>query len=542
MIVLGVHGGVTIGQHEPAAALAVNGRIVALCEEERYLRIKSCYGYLPHRAIKACLKQAGVKWEDIHLIVVPGVTYDDFEERWRDYLRHTFGSCPKIELVHHQKAHLAAAFYASGFEEAACLSLDAAGDGASGMLAYATKKDGITILETIPTKNSLGYFYTLMTYYLGFEDGDEYKVMGLAPYGKPTIDLSRLIRPVKGGWEFDWESVRSNPLPKSPFEPLYSKKVIEVLGRPNRRPDEPLNEFHRNVARSTQYVMEECFLSLVEELQRRTPGMRNLCFGGGIAMNCSANRRLLYSKVFDQFYVPPVSSDRGLALGCAYLGATMLGDSPWQLWDAYLGTSYSDETIRKELDGNGCEYQEVSDPTEVGAQLLAQQKIIGWYQGRSESGARALGNRSILANCGTTHMRDLVNARIKYREEFRPFAPAVLQEEVQEWFRINGTTDFPYMTFTLDVIPERSEEIPAVVHVDGTARVQTVRSSNNELYYELIRKYKRDTGIPVILNTSFNLKGQPIVETPRDALMTFFGCGLDALILGNFIVYKPRKL
>ena len=194
MIVLGLHGGVTVGQHEPAAALVVNGKIVALCEEERYLRVKSCYGYLPHRAIKACLKQAGVKWEDIDLIVTPGITYDDFAARWRDFLRHTYGSCPRLELVHHQQAHLAAAFYGSGLDEAVCLSLDATGDGSCGMLAYATKKDGIKVLEDMPTNRSLGYFYTMMTYYLGFEDGDEYKVMGLAPYGTPTVDLTEILR------------------------------------------------------------------------------------------------------------------------------------------------------------------------------------------------------------------------------------------------------------------------------------------------------------------------------------------------------------
>jgi len=538
MIVLGLHGGVTVGQHEPAAALAVNGRIVALCEEERYLRIKSCYGYLPHRAIKACLKQANVQWEDINLIVTPGVTYDDFASRWREFLRHTFGSCPTLELVHHQKAHLAAAFYGSGLDNALCLSLDATGDGSCGFLGHATKKDGIKVLEEMPTKHSLGFFYTLMTYYLGFEDGDEYKVMGLAPYGKPSVDLSKIIKPVRGGWNFDWDYVRADPPPKSPFEPCYAKKLFEAVGRPNRRPDEPLDDFHRDVARSTQQTMEECLLSLTDELQRRMPGVRNLCYAGGIALNCSANKRLLETRRFDHIYVPPVASDRGLALGCAYLGAVMLGDEPWPLLDAYLGSSYSNEAIRKELEANSCRFEEVADPTDAGADLLAQNKIIGWHQGRSESGARALGNRSILASCATTEMRDLVNARIKYREEFRPFAPSVLQEEASHWFETHGVSDFPYMTFTLDVADGRAQHIAAVVHVDGTARVQTVRSSSNETYYDLIRKYAKRTGVPVILNTSFNLKGQPIIETPRDALMTFYGCGLDALVVGNFVVRK----
>lgn len=538
MIVLGLHGGVTLGQHEPAAALAINGRIVASCEEERYMRVKSCYGHLPHRAIKACLQIANIKFEDIDLIVTPGVTYDDFAARWQDYLRHMFGSCPKLERIHHQTAHLATGFYGSGLDDALCLSLDATGDGACGMVAHATKKGGIRILREMPTRESLGYFYTLMTYYLGFEDGDEYKVMGLAPYGKPSVDLSRILRPVRGGWQFDWSYVRDDPAPKSPFEPLYAKRVIETLGRPNRRPDQPMDDFYRDVARSTQHTMEECLLSLVAGMREAAPTARNLCYAGGVALNCSANKRLLETGWFDNIYVSPVSSDRGLALGCAYMGALMLGDSPWPVWDAYLGSSYSDDSIRKELESNGCRYEEIDDPAATGADLLVQGKIIGWHQGRSEAGARALGNRSILASCGSTEMRDLVNARIKYREEFRPFAPSVLQESAADWFNTRGAPDFPYMTFTLDAADGRAKDIAAVIHVDGTARVQTVRSSSNEIYYELIRTYGQKTGVPVILNTSFNLKGQPIVETPRDALMTFYGCGLDALVVGNFVVNK----
>ena len=538
MIVLGLHGGVTLGQHEPAACLAINGRIVAICEEERYLRIKSCYGYLPHRAIKACLKQANIRIEDVDLIVTPGATYDDFAERWREYLRHTFGHAPKIEPIHHQMAHLAAAFYGSGLDESLVMSLDATGDGSCGMLAHATRKGGIRIVEEMPTNRSLGYFYTLMTYYLGFEDGDEYKVMGLAPYGKPSVDLSRIAGPIPGGWRFDWSFVRDDPAPKSPFEPLYSKRIFEALGRPNRRPDQPFDAFYKDVARSTQATMETCLLSLVEGLRARAPAIRNLCYAGGVAMNCSANKRLLESGWFDHVYVPPVASDRGLALGCAYYGAVMSGDTPWPLLDAYLGTSYTNDEIRAELDANGSRYDEIENPASEAAELIAGGKIVGWHQGRAEAGARALGARSIVASAATTQMRDLVNARIKYREEFRPFAPSILQEEVGDWFGVGKQDDFPYMTFTLDAKPEQAARIAAVVHVDGTSRVQTVRSSNNEIYSDMIREYRARTGVPIVLNTSFNLKGQPIVETPRDALMTFHGCGLDALVVGNFVVRK----
>lgn len=539
MIVLGIHGGVTLGQHEPCAAIAINGRIVAACEEERYLRIKSAYGHLPYYAIRACLKQANIKWEDIDLVVSCGATYPGHSDRLKDWLRHNFGECPALELVHHQLSHLAGAFYGSGLQESLVLSLDATGDGSCGFLAHASKHDGIRVIEEIPTNRSIGFFYTMMTYYLGFADGDEYKVMGLAPYGDAKIDLSKIIRPAKGGWSFDWGCIRSDPPLRSPFEPVYAAKLADTLGRPNRRPEQPVEQFHRDLARSTQAAFEECLLELVKGLQARSPSAasRNICFAGGVALNCSGNRRLLYSGLFDNVYVPPIASDRGLAIGCAYLGALHAGDTPWPLLDGYLGSAYPNEAIRNELEGNGVAFEEVDDPAEAGAEILASRKILGWFQGRSEAGARALGNRSIIATAGDAQMRDLVNARIKYREEFRPFAPSVLQERSGEYFRTEGK-DSPYMCFTVDVASDKRDAIAAVTHVDGTARLQTVRSSNNEIYYDLIRKYDRRTGVPVILNTSFNLKGQPIVETPRDALMTFFGCGLDALVMGNFVVRK----
>lgn len=538
MIVLGLHGGVTLGQHEPAAALVINGKVVALCEEERYLRIKSSYGYLPKYSIDACLKMANIKWEDIDLIVTPGITYDDFSLRFRDYLRHQFGSCPKIERVHHQLAHISAAFYGSGLEESLVLSMDASGDGASAMLGHASRSGGIKIVDEIPTNQSLGYFYTLMTYYLGFEDGDEYKVMGLAPYGKPVVDLNEIIHPVKGGWEFDWSFIRDNPFPRSPFEPNYAAKIATTLGQPNRHPKGEMTQYYKDVARSTQVMFEECLLALIERLRAKSPvPSRNLCYAGGAALNCSANKRLLYSEQFDNVHVSPVSSDRGLALGCAYHGAMLLGDKLWQLANAYLGSSYSNDLIKNELVANGISFREVTDPASEGAKLLNENKILGWFQGRSEAGARALGNRSIVAKCETEAMRDKVNAKIKYREEFRPFAPAVAFEHAEQYFDTRGK-DLPWMCFTADAIQAAQNKIAAVVHVDGTARVQTVRSSDNEIFYDLIQKYGKASDVPVVMNTSFNLKGQPIVETPRDAIMTFFGCGLDALILGNFVVEK----
>jgi carbamoyltransferase len=540
MIVLGFHGGFGLSQHEPAVALIVDGRVVAICEEERYLRIKCSYGHLPYHAIKAALRMGNVSFEDIDLIVTPGITYDGHEERIRSYLRHSFGSCPRVERIHHQKAHLATAFYGSGLDDALVVSLDATGDGACGMLATATLEHGIRVLEEIPTRNSLGYFYTLMTYYLGFIDGDEYKVMGLAPYGAPTLDLGTIVKPEGQTWKLDWSYVRSEPPLRSPFEPVYAPKLAEFLKHPARVPGSPIEKFYHDVASSTQAAFEECLLNLVQKLIRRAPGSRNLCFAGGLALNCAANRRLFYEAPLSNLYVSPVCSDRGLALGCAYLGAVELGDNPWPIWNAYWGSSYSNDEIRREIESNGCSYRETDTPAEEAARLLAEGKVIGWFQGRSEAGARALGNRSILAKPESKQVRDMVNARIKYREDFRPFAPSVLFEESRNYFYTRGA-DFPYMGVALDSFFEKRQEMNAVLHVDGTARIQTVRSSDNEIYYELIRNYYDQTGVPLILNTSYNLKNQPIVEAPRDALMTFYGCGLDALIMGNYVVRKSPR-
>jgi len=541
VIVLGLHGGLTVRQHEPSVSLVVNGKLVAVCEEERYLRVKSAYGYLPDYSIKAALKIANIKWEDIDLIVTPGSTYSSFDSHIRTYLIHLYGSCPRIERIHHQLAHLAAAFYSSGLDESLLLSMDASGDGACSMLGYATKAGGIEVLKEIPNHQSLGYFYTMMTYYLGFTDGDEYKLMGLAPYGQASIDLSPVVRPVEGGWFFDTSYLRDDPSPSSPFQPTYSDKLIELLGQPNRKTGQEFTEFYKNIASSTQHAFEECLFSLVKELKAMKPNVRNLCYAGGAALNCKANKKLLYSNDWDVVFVPPVPSDRGLSVGCAYYGAAQSGDSIWQLSDAYLGSGYSDKEIQQELISNGIRFRVVDDPAKEGAKLLAQQKILGWYQGRSEAGARALGNRSIIANCSSPDMRDKVNAKIKYREEFRPFAPACLYEDATDYFDSRQRT-LPWMCFTVDANREKAANIPAVVHKDNTARVQTVKSSDNPVFYDLIKSYKQETGVPVVMNTSFNLKGQPIVETPRDAIMTFFGCGLDALVLHNFVIEKQEVI
>lgn len=540
MITLGLHGGITLRQHDASAALLMDGQIVALCEEERYTREKDSHGALPLLCVRACLEQSAIAWEQIDLLVCTGISYDSYTEHIRDFYRRKFGSCPKIELVHHETAHLACAFYASGWEDALCLSLDGRGDGLSGQYALANRRDGLQSKVDIPLANSIGLFYTVMTHYLGFSHMDEYKVMGLAPYGRPNVDLSDILG-VGGehGWQFDQRFVRDAPPPQSPFEPLFSPLLEQTLKAPSRVPNSELSEFYKNVAASTQRTFEEALLCFLERLKQQYPYVSRLCFAGGVALNCVANQRIAQSGLFEELYVPPTAGDRGLSLGCAYLGAVSCGDVPQALETAFLGSDYDANQIRTELDHNGIAYREIDDPPTFAARRIAEGRILGWHQGRAEAGARALGHRSILALPGPADLRERVNASIKFRESFRPFAPAVAEQQAGKYFNVPGGRS-PYMTMACNAHAHSHEALGAVVHVDGTARVQTVSHADSPQFAQLLQELEQLTGHAIVLNTSFNLKGQPIVETPRDALMTFFGCGMDDLIIGNFHITKTK--
>ena len=536
MIVLGIHGGVTLNQHEPSACLIVNGEIVAAVEEERYNRIKSSYGLLPKKSIDACLRIGKIKITDVDLVVSTGITYSEQNIRLESFLSHNFGFSPPVKLVHHQDAHLATSFYSSEFEESLSFSIDASGDGDCNHLAIMKRNQEMKLIDSIPSSNSLGMFYTLMTHFLGFEDGDEYKVMGLAPYGKPSIDLSDILKINESGWLFDNSFLRKKPKLMSPFEPMYSQKLIELLGK-SRNPNDPILKNHEDLAASTQYFFERAFLSYCSFIKHRFPEQKNLCLSGGAALNCSANGKLFESQIFENIYIPPMPSDRGLSIGCAYLGSETLGSNNKPLFSPYLGESYSQDSIINELKSNGIKFEVLEDVSTFCAKQIAKGKILGWYQGKSEIGARALGNRSILASPLTKEMQEIVNEKIKFREKFRPFAPIILFEEADKYFEANNKKH-PFMSIVLKVKDKLINNIPAVVHIDKTARVQTIEKETNPKIYKLINEFKNITGIPVLLNTSFNLKGEPIVESPRDAIRTFYGSGMDILVLENVIVKK----
>ena len=539
MIVLGLHSGFFLGQHDASAALVVDGEIIAACEEERFVRVKSPCGVLPVESIRACLALGGIGIRDVDLVVHPGASIAGTAERVAGYLLHFFGAAPRIEIVEHHLAHLASAYYACALPDAVAISYDAWGDRVSSAIAVAPR-GLLSILETTDWKQSLGLFYGTMTSYLGFRAGeDEYKVMGLAAYGEPLYDLSSFLSVENGGFSVDTRFLRLDFMSCTDFEPLYGQRLVELLGPP-RRPDESITKRHRDIAWATQASFEQAVCTLVRRACQTT-GAREVCLAGGGALNCSANLAISRLPEVEQLFVQPAASDRGLSLGCALLGAAESGDPPAPMGTAMLGRSYDEDEIRAACALTGARPIELEDPASAVAARLADGQIIGWYHGRSEFGPRALGSRSILADPRPAAMKDQINARIKFREEFRPFAPAVGVWRAFDLLELDAPA--PYMTVAYPVRQEWRESLGAVTHVNGTARVQTVDDGRAPELAELVRAFEALTGTPAVLNTSFNVRGQPIVETPLDALGTFAATGLDAVCLGRFMIAKngPRS-
>lgn len=537
MNILGVHFVFNNLNHDSGAALICDGRLIAVGEEERFTRIKGAVGVLPVRSIQFCLKEAGLKMKDIDLIVSTGETIQErLDPDVKIFLKHHFGVVPPVKYIHHQYSHVASAFFYSGFKEAMCIAYDGKGDDLSGMLAVGSPR-GIKILERIPIKDSVGHFYCAITQFLGFRQAqDEYKVMGLAAFGEEGEDISSLITVSDDGYAVNQQHLW-HPFPvKSLDEPIYNENLIMALGTP-RRHGEPITERHKNLAFAVQKALEKCVVHLVRRLHEKT-GLDSLCLAGGVALNCSANRIIHQLPFIKRLFVQPAASDRGLPLGNALVGAHENKEKIEIPQHVFFGPTYTDEQLLGALKLTGQDYTKLADPCAKAAEMLADGKIIGWFQGRSEFGPRALGNRSILGDPRFIKMKDDINARIKFREEFRPFAPAVLDNRAPELFEMEGPS--PYMTMTFNVRPLWRDRLQAVTHVDHTARVQTVNKHTHPLFYNLIAAFERLTGVPAVLNTSFNARGEPIVETPLDALATFASVGMDALFLGPYLIKKPR--
>jgi len=554
---------------------------VAAVEEERFNRVKYAAGF-PAQAIRYCLKEAGLELHDIDHVAVPRNPYARLgrklfyamrmpsfaRERVKvlskfagipQALAQAFDTDPakiaaKFHRIEHHQAHLASAFFVSPFERAALLSADGLGDFASTMWGTG-EGSRMNIDGTIAFPHSLGLFYSAVTQYLGFlKFGDEYKVMGLAAYGEAEqLEAFREMVRADGdgfrlgldyfthhrsGPEMSWADADKTPT----MGKMFSEAMERRLG-PRRNPEEPLEQRHRNLASALQARLEEVYLGMLEKLRART-GLKAVCLAGGVAFNCVANGKIFDRTGFEQVYVHPAAGDGGLAVGAAFfVWHQILGKPRSFVMDhAYWGPGYTrDETCRaidrNGLRQNGWRVDELAEDNliERTAAIVADGKILGWFQGRAEWGPRALGNRSIVADPRRPEMKEILNQRIKHREIFRPFAPSILSESTGEWFEKSHPS--PFMTLAYSVRPEKREKIPAPTHVDGTGRLQTVTRDANPRYWSLIKAFEQLTGVPVVLNTSFN-DNEPIVCRPEEALDCFKRTQMDALVLGDFLITR----
>lgn len=577
MIVLGInayHG-------DASAALVADGRLIAAAEEERFTRIKHAAGF-PRHAIRWCVETAGIRPAEIDHIAIsrrPSAHlyrkilytlahqphYRFLKNRLanaarvtdvRHALAETLGVAPSdlravVHRVEHHRAHLASSFFVSGFDQAALLSLDGFGDFVSTMWGIGRDRT-LAIEGMVAFPHSLGVLYTAATQYLGFPHyGDEYKVMGLSAYGEPIyrdafrrivrngeslrfrLDLS-YFRHHSHGVSMTWDEGAPT------LDALFSEAWTEQFG-PSRRPEAALEPHHAHLAASLQAVLEEVIFDLLNRLFERTR-LTNLCLAGGVALNCVVNGKILTHTPFERVYIQPAAHDGGTSIGAAfYVWHQVLGQPRRFTMDhAFWGPAFSDPAIRRALDEAGLTscHQERERLAQSVAERVAAGQIVGLFQDRMEFGPRALGHRSIIADPRRAEMKDILNRRIKHREPFRPFAPSVLEQAQGRYFE--QTHRSPFMLMAYRVKPEKRGEIPAAIHVDGTARVQTVSRENDPFFWEIIHRFERLTGVPVVVNTSFN-ENEPIVCTPQEAIECFLRTHLDALAMGNYLVVKDRE-
>ncbi|WP_441237342.1 carbamoyltransferase family protein [Bradyrhizobium sp. 930_D9_N1_4] len=543
MYVIGISSGIKHGHHDGAAVLLRDGELIAAAEEERFTLAKHARGELPRGAIGFCLKQAGITMRDVDWICSPLKTYTNYTQRLTEYFKYQFGHSPKIELYDHHLCHAASSFYGSGFSEATVACFDFSGDSSSGLVAHARGND-FRVLTRFGRNNSLGLYYGMLTQYLGYQmTNDEYKVMGLSSYGSPEYldKFAKLLRPNGISYELDPgldKRRRDAEIFTSDFstrqERIFTEKMEEILG-PRRLRGAPLDHRMTNIAASGQKQLEIVTTEVIRSAIAET-GCGDVCIAGGVGLNCKMNMEIAAEPSVKRLYVPPVPHDAGVALGAAMMKCAEAGHAISPLSHAYWGPEYSNDTIRETLDKIGARFELLDDPVSHCVTDLAEQKTVGWFQGRMEYGPRALGNRSILADPRHANMKDRINLTIKYREEFRPFCPSVLYERQAEYFE--DTFDAPFMVVTFPVNQKVAETMPAVVHVDNTARIQSVHADSNPLYSRLIGEFAKATSLPVLINTSLNINEQPTVNAPLEALHTYFCSGLDVLYLGPYRLSK----
>lgn len=558
--------GISCFYHDAAAALVVDGKVVAAAQEERFTRKRHDQEF-PENAIEYCLKCADIQTEDLDYVVFydkPFVKFDrilqTYIATWPKGLFSFLKAMPvwirkklwipqtirnymdyegEILFAEHHISHAASAFLVSPFEDAAILTTDGVGEWETTTYGIGHDTD-IKLLKSLWFPHSLGLLYSAFTYYLGFKvNSAEYKVMGLAPYGEPrfykTI-MDNLVR-VAGDGSFQ---LNTHYFTYEYGLRMTGGKFDKLFGQPAREPESELAQFHKDVAASLQKVTDEIVVGMARHVERQTKA-KNLCMAGGVALNCVSNSKILSETSFQEVFVQPAAGDAGGAVGAAfYAYNTILGNPrSYEMRHVFLGPEFSDDEIESLLREKGVTFSRLgrAELLEETARRIADQKVVGWFQGKMEFGPRALGNRSILADARNPKNQSVVNLKIKFRESFRPFAPTVIEDRVRDYFDFDRPS--PFMLFVANVRADR-RVIPAVTHLDGSARLQTVSREQNALFYDLISEFDRQTGCPVVINTSFNVRGEPIVCTPEDAWKCFMRTGMDSLVIGSFVVDKSN--
>tara|TARA_B100000989_G_scaffold244740_1_gene191829 strand:- start:257 stop:2092 length:1836 start_codon:yes stop_codon:yes gene_type:complete len=591
--------GISAFYHDSAACVLKDGKIIAAAQEERFTRKKHDPNY-PQNAIEFVLKYAKLKLSEVDYIVFFEKPFLKFERLLETYVAfaprgfvsfakamplwlkeklfqknllfkklkeydNNYKSDENIFFSDHHLSHAASAFFPSPFDEAVILTADGVGEWATTTVAVGKKND-LEIKKEIHFPHSLGLLYSAFTYYTGFKvNSGEYKLMGLAPYGNPIFeDKIKQLIDIKDDGTFRLDQRYFN---YATGLTMTNEKFNNLFGQKPRNPqNEKITQFHMDIAASIQKVTEEIMINLAKSI-RKEYGIRNLCLAGGVALNCVANGKILKEKIFDNIWIQPAAGDAGGSLGAAlalwYIdqGNERSVNSNDDMKGSYLGTEFNQSEIEKELNTVGANFEilKYEELINKAAEFLSNEKAIGWFQGRMEFGPRALGGRSILGDPRSDKMQKNLNLKVKYRESFRPFAPSILREDLSNWFNMN--VDSPYMLlvaninsdkkiemtdeqkklFGIDKLNIKRSEIPAVTHVDYSARIQTVTRDTNFRYYDLISKFKEKTGCPVIVNTSFNVRGEPIVNTPTDAFNCFMGTELDYLFIGDCILDKSKQ-
>lgn len=567
--------GISCYYHDAAAALVRDGQLIAAAEEERFSRVKHDFGF-PLNAIRFCLQRGGITGDELDYIIFYERPFTKFErvlttsiqtfpksfgvfresmvswmleKLWiKGIIKDKVGvNSKKILFCDHHLSHAASSYFCSPFQEAAILTADAVGEWTTATLGEA-RGNQIHLTHELRFPHSVGLLYSTFTAFLGYEVNEgEYKVMGMAPYGTPKyIDEIYKVVQVNDDGSI-WLNMEYFSFHHSTSR-MFSRKFESLFGTPrDPRERDVLDPYYADIAASIQVVTEEILLTMAKYLHRRT-GLKELCMAGGVALNSVANGRILRETPFEQIYIQPSAGDGGGAIGAAlYAYHTLLGQPRvFVMEHAYWGQEFTDSEVAKFVQANGLRADEMSNEDTLCERVvdsLSRGEVVGWMQGRFEFGPRALGNRSILADPRRAEMKDIVNRKIKFREPFRPFAPSVLAEATPTFFQMPNSVEQPSTRFMLLVVPVKENQrdnIPAVTHVDGTARVHVVDEGRNPLYHKLIRTFGQATGVPVVLNTSFNLKGEPIVTTPADALNTFMRSEMDLLVIGPYVLSKDN--